>query len=68
MGKSNYKLTDEQKKQLDILAKEIIEDLDGKLMGDVGGVLDPYDAPEGVFNNNKFTAIVWYIGEKLAAY
>lgn len=67
MGHSNYKLSDEQKKELDILSEEMIKEFESKLLGyDIGGILDPYNGRE--FNNNKFTAMVWYIGEQLSYY
>ena len=68
MGKSNYTLTEEQKKQLDTFARLIIADLVVKSCDVMGGVLDLYDTPGDIFNDDKFRAIVQYIGEKLAAY
>ena len=67
MGKTNYKLTDEQKKQLDIIADEMIQEIECKLSEeDIGGILDPYDGRE--LDNNKLTAMIWYVGEKIASY
>lgn len=65
MGHSNYKLNEEQKQSLSIIADAIIEDLEDHL--DEFPELDVYDA-DGKFDNNKFTAIVWYIGDKLSSY
>lgn len=69
MGHSNYKLTDEQKKILDEIAKELVAVLEDKLADDkyMCGPVDPYDTTEA-FDNNKFTAMVWYIGDQLGAY
>jgi hypothetical protein len=66
MGKSNYQLSDEQKKELDIIAEEIIKEIECKLNGHIRDSLDPYNGRE--FDNNKFTAMVWYIGDKLNFY
>jgi len=66
MGHSNYKLSDEQKKELDILAEEIIKEIESKLSDDIGGVLDPYDGRK--LDNNKLTAMIWYIGDQIASY
>ena len=62
MGKSNYKLTDEQKKALDIYVKKFIRELEGT----DDPLLYPYDGRE--FDNNRFTAMVWYVGEELSTY
>jgi hypothetical protein len=61
MGHSDYQLTDEQKKQLDKLAKIFIDKIEDALADDVGGILDPYVGRE--IDNNKLTAMVWYIGD-----
>ena len=66
MGKSNYKLTDEQKKELDILAEEMIREIESKLSNDIGGILDPYDGRK--LDNNKLTAMMWYVGDQIASY
>jgi hypothetical protein len=66
MGHSNYKLTDEQKKELDIIAEEMIHVIESKLSDDVGGILDPYDGRK--LDNNKLTAMMWYIGDQIAHY
>ena len=66
MGRSNYKLTDEQKQLLDGIANGLIEDMDRRL--EVYPELDVYNSSDGKFDNNKFTSIVWYIGEKLSVY
>ncbi len=65
-GHSNYQLTDEQKKELDILAEEMIKEIESKLNGHIRGCLDPYNGRE--FDNNKFTAMMWYIGDQIASY
>jgi hypothetical protein len=61
MGHSDYQLTDEQKKQLDKLAKIFIDKIEDALADDVGGILDPYVGR--VLDNNKLTAMIWYIGD-----
>jgi hypothetical protein len=66
MGHSNYKLSDEQKKELDILAEEIIKEIESKLSDDIGGILDPYDGRK--LDNNKLTAMIWYVGDQIASY
>jgi hypothetical protein len=66
MGHSNYKLTEEQEKELDIIAEEIIKVIESKLSDDIGGILDPYDGRK--LDNNKLTAMMWYIGDKIAFY
>ena len=66
MGHSNYKLSDEQKKELDILAEEIIKEIEYKLSGNYVGILDPYDGRK--LDNNKLTAMLWYIGDQIASY
>jgi hypothetical protein len=65
MGKSNYTLTTEQKKKLDILAEEIIKEIESKLSNDIDGILDPYDGRK--LDNNKLTAMLWYIGDHIAS-
>ena len=64
MGHSNYKLTDEQKVLLDRIAKELESDIGDKCAHHE--ILDPYAGRE--FDNNKFTAMVWYIGDQLSSY
>jgi hypothetical protein len=65
MGHSNYKLSDEQKKELDILAEEMIKEIESKLSNDIGGILDPYDGRK--LDNNKLTAMMWYVGDQIAS-
>jgi hypothetical protein len=66
MGHSNYKLSDEQKKELDILAEEMIQVIESKLSDDIGGILDPY--VDRTIDNNKLTAMLWYVGDQIASY
>jgi hypothetical protein len=66
MGHSNYKLSDEQKKELDILAEEIIKEIEYKLSGNYVGILYPYDGRK--LDNNKLTAMMWYVGDQIASY
>jgi len=66
MGHSNYQLSDEQKNELNIIAHEIIREIGSKLSNDIGGILDPYDGRK--LDNNKLTAMMWYIGDQIATY
>ena len=66
MGRTNYKLTDEQKKELDIHAESMIHVIESKLSDDIGGILDPYDGRK--LDNNKLTAMMWYVGDQIASY
>ena len=66
MGCSNYKLSDEQKKQLIMIAEEMIHVIESKLSDDIGGILDPYEGRK--MDNNKLTAMIWYIGDQIATY
>jgi len=66
MGHSNYKLSDEQKKQLNMIAEEMIHVIESKLSDDIGGILDPYEGRK--MDNNKLTAMIWYIGDQIATY
>jgi len=70
MGHSNYKLTDEQKGLLLDITHSIIEEIEKNCSQ--YSCLDVYYTPDGVdngrFDNNKFTAMVWYVGDQLSAY
>ena len=65
MGQTNYELTDEQKKELDIIAEEVINVIESKLHYRIRDCLDPYVGRE--MDNNKLTAMVWYIGDYISA-
>jgi hypothetical protein len=65
MGHSNYKLSDEQKKELNMIAESMIHVIESKLSDDVGGILDPYNGREA--DLNKLTAMIWYIGDQIAS-
>ena len=65
MGHTNYQLSDEQKRQLDKLAKIFIDKIEDALADDVGGILDPYVGRD--LNNDKLTAMIWYIGDYISA-
>ena len=65
MGSSNYQLTDEQKLELGKIAEAFIHKIEGGLADDIGGILDPY--VDRKIDNNKLTAMVWYIGNYIAA-
>ena len=66
MGHSSYQLSDEQKKQLNMIAEEMIHVIESKLSDDIGGVLDPYEGRK--MDNNKLTAMIWHIGDQIATY
>jgi hypothetical protein len=66
MGHSNYKLSDEQKKELNIIAESMIHVIESKLSDDIGGILDPYNGREA--DLNKLTAMIWYVGDQIASY
>ena len=65
MRHSNYTLTTEQKAALDIIAEEMIKEIESKLSNDIGGILDPYDGRK--LDNNKLTAMMWYIGDCISS-
>ena len=65
MGRTNYQLTDEQKKALDKLAEDIINEIESRLSDDIGGSLDPY--VDRKIDNNKLTAMLWYIGDCISS-
>ena len=65
MGHSNYKLSDEQKKELNMIAESMIHVIESKLSDDVGGILDPYDGRK--LDNNKLTAMIWYVGDQISS-
>jgi hypothetical protein len=66
MGKSNYQLSEKQKQTLDDIAKDMIQEL--RYDCDLEDGLSLFETFDGSFDKNKFTAIVWYIGERLAKY
>lgn len=66
MGHSNYQLSVEQKNELDIIAQKMIGEIESKLSNDIGGILDPYEGRK--LDNNKLTAMIWYIGDHIATY
>ena len=65
MGKTNYKLTDEQKRELDRIADSFIHKIEAELANDIGGILDPY--VDRKIDHNKLTRMLWYIGDHIAA-
>ena len=65
MGHSNYKLTDEQKEALDKIAEIFIDKIEDALADDVGGILDLY--VDRKIDNNKLTAMLWYIGDCISS-
>lgn len=64
MGHTNYQLTDEQKKELDIIAEEMLQEIESRLHERIRDCLDPYLGRE--LDNNKLTAMVWYIGDHIS--
>lgn len=65
MGHSNYELTDEQKKALDKLADSFIYKIEDELL-DQDGILDAYTEDKKI-DNDKVTAMLWYIGDCISA-
>lgn len=65
MGSSNYELTIEQKLELGKIAEAFIHKIEAELADDIGGILDPYVGRE--LDNDKLTAMVWYIGDYIAS-
>jgi len=63
MSKSNYTLTSEQKVLLQKIARDLQSRIEDLCLDHE--ILDVYD-DEGKFDNNKFTAILWYIGDELS--
>ena len=64
MGHSNYELTIEQKLKLGQIAEAFIHKIEGELADDIGGILDPY--VDRKIDNNKLTAMLWYIGDYIS--
>lgn len=65
MGHTNYELTDEQKKELDIIAEAFVHKIESELANNIGDILDPYVGRE--LDNNKLNAMMWYIGDYISA-
>ena len=65
MGHTNYKLTLEQMKELDKIANAFVHKIEAELADNIGGILDPYEGRK--IDNNKLTAMVWYIGDYIAS-
>ena len=65
MGHSNYQLTIEQKLKLGEIAEAFIHKIEAELADNIGGILDPYE--DRKINNNKLTAMLWYIGDYISA-
>jgi hypothetical protein len=63
MSKSNYTLTSEQKVLLQKIARDLQSRIEDLCLDHE--ILDVYDE-EGKFDDNKFTAILWYIGDELS--
>ena len=67
MGHTNYKLSDEQKKELDIIADTFICKIEDELMNEID-ILDPYlEDGDGKIDDNKLTAMLWYIGDRISS-
>lgn len=65
MGHTNYELTIEQKLKLGEIAEAFILKIEDELATDIGGILDPYVGRR--MDNDKLTAMVWYIGDYISA-
>lgn len=65
MGCSNYKLTDEQKRELDRIADAFIYKIEDELL-DQDGILDAYTEDRKI-DNDKVTAMLWYIGDCISS-
>ena len=65
MGRSNYELTIEQKLKLGKIAEAFVHKIEGELADNIGGILDPY--VDRKIDNNKLTAMLWYIGDHIAS-
>jgi hypothetical protein len=65
MGSSSYELTIEQKLKLGQIAEAFIHKIEAELADDIGGILDPYE--DRKIDNNKLTAMLWYIGDYISA-
>lgn len=66
MGQSNYQLTDEQKTALDKFAESFVHKIEDELMNEYG-ILDPFDTPNKKVDNDKLTAMIWYVGDYISA-
>jgi hypothetical protein len=64
MEKSNYTLTTEQKRILDKIAMDLEGEIEDRCMDHE--ILNVYDTPDGRIDDNKFTAILWYVGDMLS--
>ena len=65
MGHTNYELTIEQKLKLGEIAEAFIHKIEAELADDIGGILDPYEGRK--IDNDKLTAMIWYIGDYIAS-
>jgi hypothetical protein len=59
-------LTEEQKQLLVPMIQEIVRSIDSYIIGEE--LLDPLDPETGEYNQDKFNAIVQYVGEQLSIY
>jgi hypothetical protein len=64
MGRTNYKLTDEQKRELDRIADAFIFKIESELVNQ-HGILDPY--VDRKIDDDKITAMLWYIGDCISS-
>ena len=65
MGHTNYELTIEQKLELGKIANAFIHKIEAELADNIGGILDPYEGRK--IDNDKLTAMLWYIGDYIAS-
>ena len=59
-----HELTIEQKLKLGQIAEAFIHKIEAELADDIGGILDPYE--DRKIDNDKLTAMVWYIGDYIS--
>ena len=52
-------------KELDKIANAFIHKIEGELVDNIGGILDPY--VDRKIDNDKLTAMVWYIGDCISS-
>ena len=64
MGRTNYQLTYEQKRELDRIADSFIYKIESELVNQ-DGILDPY--VDRKIDDDKITEMLWYIGDYISA-
>jgi hypothetical protein len=66
MKHSNYKLSEEQKRVLDSISDSIAMAIEDHCRDHE--ILNMYETPDSEFDNDKFDAVVCYIGDRLASF